>query len=489
MRKREILVLSLVLLVLGCVAPDAHSQSSLLEKCDLPHVLIIGDSISMGYAPFVTKELKGVAHVTRHKGNAGPTIRGLEKIEDWLGETRWSVIHFNWGLWDMYGWEYADDDRSPDAYRKRLEKLVARLEKTGAVLIWGTTTPACPAAESTMRKRFDTELVITPEVEKRYLDTALEVMKDHRIKVNNLHALMKPELSRYALGPDDVHYTKEGYEVLGRKVAEAIRDTLSARDGLILDLDADLGVEVEEGDRVVKWVNQEKGFAARDFVKRDEGRKVPGSGRPTLKTDVKEIGGRNTVVFKRQELVNHDEDAFDHLITGGGHTWFAVMSVYEQVAKLKDVNSIFGNLKNGGYFEGIWGNLTDDNRLWIGGRNGLSFGRWDDNNPMVLVDEPLERGRYYVIAGRMGAGTDVVKIEAFVNDPRPVAIKSFPVNRKADSSKMVIGQERDAIQHPGHEAFDGELARLLIYDRALSDEELKRRLDHLKSAYLIDERK
>ena len=56
-----------------------------------------------------------------------------------------------------------------------------------------------------------------------------------------------------------------------------------AAKGLILDLDADKGVEVEDGDRVVKWTNQVTSFSAKDFLKRDQGRKEPGSGRPTLR--------------------------------------------------------------------------------------------------------------------------------------------------------------------------------------------------------------
>lgn len=53
-----------------------------------------------------------------------------------------------------------------------------------------------------------------------------------------------------------------------------------ATKGLILDLDADKGIEVEDGDRVVKWTNQVAAFPASDFVKQDKGRKEPGSGRP-----------------------------------------------------------------------------------------------------------------------------------------------------------------------------------------------------------------
>jgi hypothetical protein len=258
-----------------------------------------------------------------------------------------------------------------------------------------------------------------------------------------------------------------------------------ATKGLILDLDADKGVEVEDGDRVIKWTNQVASFAAKDFVKQDAGRKEPGSGRPTLKKSVEAIAGHDTLVFKRQELVNHDEDAFDHLLTGNGYTWIAVISVYKQVVQLKDVNSFFGNLKNSGLYEGIWGNVTDDNRVWIGSRNGVTFGRWDANNPMVLAPKPLEEGRYYVVAGRMGAGTGEVQIDVFINGSEAAASKPFPVNPKANSSKMAIGQERDATNHPGKESFDGELARFLIYERPLTDAELRQAMDSLKKIYAI----
>jgi hypothetical protein len=257
-------------------------------------------------------------------------------------------------------------------------------------------------------------------------------------------------------------------------------------DGLILDLDANQDVDVQDVDRVVKWTNQVAKFTAQEFVQRDEGRRQPGAGRPTLKKSVAAIGGRNTLVFRGQELINHNEDAFDQLLTGNGYTWFAVISCYEQTVGLKDVNSFFGNLKNGGNYEGIWGSFTDDNRLWIGARNGFTFGRWDKNNPMVLVPQPLEANRFYVLAGRMGAGTNEVRIEAFVHNETPAASEQFPVNPKADSSKLAIGQERDATNHPGQEAFDGELARFLVYERPLADDELRQTMAQLKRVYKLE---
>jgi hypothetical protein len=254
------------------------------------------------------------------------------------------------------------------------------------------------------------------------------------------------------------------------------------REGLILDLDADRGVKVVDG-RVASWTNQVD-WKVKTFVATRDANHEKGTGRPTLKENVATIRGHNTVVFGRHELINRNEDAFDHLITGSGYTWFAVMSVYPQVSGLKDVNSFFGNLKNGGKYEGFWAGLKDDNTLWMGSRNGITFGRWDENNPQVPGPK-LQENRYYIVAGRMGAGTGNVTIELFVNENKPVASKPFPVNPQADSSKMAIGQERDATNHPGHESFDGELARFLMWDRPLNKQEFDKTLSWLRETYGI----
>jgi hypothetical protein len=256
-------------------------------------------------------------------------------------------------------------------------------------------------------------------------------------------------------------------------------------EGLILDLDAAKGLSLEEGDKVAAWRNQVAASPVRDFVKRDEGRKEPGSGRPMWRKEVNELKGRPSLVFLQQELVCLDEDSFDSLSTGKGHTWIGVIAVREQRVGVKDVNSFFGNLRNGEKYEGIWGCLNDDNTLWWGARNGLTFGRFDANNPQA-VGPKLEIGKFHLVAGRMGAGGGTVKLELFVNDTKPVATVDFPVNPKAKPSRMAIGQERDAIQHPGHESFDGEIARFLIWERPLTDAELAASMELLRGTYLAE---
>jgi hypothetical protein len=252
--------------------------------------------------------------------------------------------------------------------------------------------------------------------------------------------------------------------------------------GLIVDLNAAKGLVIEDGDRVAKWTSEVAGAPAREFVKRDQGRKEPGSGRPTLRKDVKELNGKPALLFLQQELTCMEEDTFDNLTTGGGHTWFVVLAIHEQRVGLKDVNSFFGNLRNSDNYEGVWGCFNDDNTLWIGVRNSVTFGRFDTNNPQ-LIGPKLIPGKFHVIAGRLGAGTGTVKIELFVDGLRAVASADFPVSATANPSRLSIGQERDAIQHPGVESFDGEIARFQMFDRPLSDAELAANLASLRQLY------
>ena len=170
-------------------------------------------------------------------------------------------------------------------------------------------------------------------------------------------------------------------------------------------------------------------------------------------------------------------------MTGSGYTWVAVLAAAKQRPS-EDLNCFFGNLKNGGVYEGVWGGLNDDNTLWCGSRNGRTFDRGNKDNPKV-VGPKLEEDRFYVIAGRMGAGTGDVVVELFVNEAKPVASKPFPVNPKANSSKMAIGQERDATNHPGRESFIGEIARIMFWERPLTDAELAEKLAALREEYGI----
>jgi len=259
-------------------------------------------------------------------------------------------------------------------------------------------------------------------------------------------------------------------------IANAQRTNTIVKSGLIVDLDADKDV-VQDNGQIVSWKNQVNWKASLFKATRVDGH-------PTLRPHVASINNHASIIFKKQELLNDDEDAFDPLITGSGYTWFAVVTPGHQITMEEDICSFFGNLKNGPFYEGFWAGFTDDNVIWAGSRNGRTQETGNPDNPKVLGPR-LEEGVFYVAAGRLAAGTGDVKLELFVKDPTPVAAGIYPVNPAANSSKMAIGQERDATNHPGRESYIGEMARIMFWERPLTDTEMAATMNALKAYYGI----
>jgi lysophospholipase L1-like esterase len=185
------------------IAGKSNAWDFVKDDPKLPRVLLIGDSVSRGYTQPTRKALAGKANVHRAPANCGPTASGLKNLGIWLGDAKWDVIHFNFGIHDR---------ATPAAdYVKRLEEIVVRLEKTGAKLVWASTTPIPdnPAQKQTAAS----------VVEKNAL--AAEVMKKHGIPTDDLFAAMTPRLAEFQ-PPLDVHFTGAGYDFLGATVGEAI---------------------------------------------------------------------------------------------------------------------------------------------------------------------------------------------------------------------------------------------------------------------------
>jgi lysophospholipase L1-like esterase len=183
----------------------------------LPRVLLIGDSISIGYTVAAREALAGKANVHRAPTNCGPTIRGLEQLDVWLGDGRWDVIHFNWGLHDLKRIE-GKHQVPIGEYEKNLRELVRRLKKTGAVLIWCSTTPV-PEGCTPPRTNEDTVA---------YNAVAKKIMDENGIAIDDLYAFALPRLKEIQQ-PANVHFTPEGSAVLARQVAAAIAKALDTR--------------------------------------------------------------------------------------------------------------------------------------------------------------------------------------------------------------------------------------------------------------------
>ena len=187
------------------------------DVAGLPRVLLIGDSISMGYTLPVRKLLEGKANVHRIPTNGGPTKNGVANIAKWLGTGKWDVIHFNWGIHDL---KYMPDGKrqvEPAAYEANLRSLVATMKATGAKLIWATTTPI-PEGELNPPRKFGQV--------KEYNGIAAKVMAENGVAIDDLNAHITPKLATLQ-NPKDVHYTAAGSDYLAQQVAAKITKALA----------------------------------------------------------------------------------------------------------------------------------------------------------------------------------------------------------------------------------------------------------------------
>lgn len=200
------------------------------DRPGLPRVLLIGDSISIGYTLPTRKLLEGQVNLHRIATNGGPTSKGLQHLKRWLGEQKWDVIHFNWGLHDLC-YRHPNSNvqgrrdkvkgtvtHSVDEYTRNLEQLVAALKKTKATLIFATTTPV-PEGEAGRKLGDDL----------RYNKAARAVMARHGVEINDLHQVMKGKMGKFGVRPGDVHFKPAGSQLLAEAVATAIRKALGEK--------------------------------------------------------------------------------------------------------------------------------------------------------------------------------------------------------------------------------------------------------------------
>jgi len=167
---------------------------------------------------------------------------GLAGLPKWLKPERghWDVIHFNWGLWDLcYRHPESKNQGRRDKVRgivthniedyvANLDKLVTELEKTGATLVFATTTPV-PEGEAGRKLGDDV----------KYNKAAVDLMQKRGVAVNDLHSLMAKQMALYQTKPGDVHFKPEGSKLLAKQVAahveKAFGEWTTVFDGTDLD--------------------------------------------------------------------------------------------------------------------------------------------------------------------------------------------------------------------------------------------------------------
>ncbi len=185
------------------------------------NVLLIGDSIRMFYREEVQKQLGEEYTVYAPEENCRFSSYVLNSLRRWLPQFPTpDIIHFNAGLWDtaiLYPEDGCFTDK--DSYVKQMVRVLRELKKTGAKVIFSTSTPVSDAKVSfpgPMPPAHRNEDIMA------YNAAVLEAYQDEDIIINDLFSLMYPEREAY-LSDDMIHPNEAGVCLLGTAVADAIR--------------------------------------------------------------------------------------------------------------------------------------------------------------------------------------------------------------------------------------------------------------------------
>jgi hypothetical protein len=209
-----------VLLIPCAIGPAGHGQAVRekiewcdiwvpeADSCNLPRILLIGDSITRAYYPLVDQKLKGKACVARlatSKSVGDPVL--IEEVALVLAQYKFDIVHFNNGL---HGWGFSEED-----YREHFPRLLDAIRKHApdARLIWAATTPVRKAHQ------LDEPDARTDRVKARNA-IARELVSREGIFINDLFSLAQNHPEHYS--PDGVHFSASGIEAQADQVARSL---------------------------------------------------------------------------------------------------------------------------------------------------------------------------------------------------------------------------------------------------------------------------
>lgn len=190
---------------------------------DRPSVILIGDSICMGYRPLVKQRLSKKMDILGIEGNGGDSSNVLKNMDKWMINRDAAFIHFNCGLHDLKFERNEKTYQQPlEVYEANMKKIVAKLQKEAtARIVWATSTPVVAERHNTV-KEFDRYL---RDVQ-AYNSVATAIMEEAGIPVDDLYAAIQSDDVAACLGNDGVHMTERGNKVLTDAVCEYLLNEL-----------------------------------------------------------------------------------------------------------------------------------------------------------------------------------------------------------------------------------------------------------------------
>ncbi|MBQ7976828.1 MAG: SGNH/GDSL hydrolase family protein [Clostridia bacterium] len=186
-------------------------------------ILLIGDSIRLGYDTYTKMAFENSAQVYFPKDNCRFTGYIIRHLYDWKNELNLGdeidLVHWNAGLWDDLVMLDGKKHTSLEVYKENVDRIcnIIKILFPNAKMIFATSTPVQEEL-FTVCKRYnkDTEA---------YNAAAIEIVKKHGGEINDLYTLMNNAPVEYH--SDLTHYyTKEGTKLITNQVINCIEKAL-----------------------------------------------------------------------------------------------------------------------------------------------------------------------------------------------------------------------------------------------------------------------
>ena len=209
----------------------------------MKNLLLIGDSIRMGYDKAVQKTLEGKANVYFPAENcrfASYVLRYLHEYKALMNNEKVDVIHWNAGLWDCLRL-FEEEPHTPiEVYAYYIDRICLRIKKIfpDAKVIFATSTAVLSEKMSKDFKRYNEEI-------EAYNQAAVEVVKKHGFAINDLYAI-STSLTEDAHSDPVHYYTASGTKAFTNHVLSCVVPALEIKEEITykeaLYTDAPIGI-------------------------------------------------------------------------------------------------------------------------------------------------------------------------------------------------------------------------------------------------------
>ncbi len=193
----------------------------------MKNILLLGDSIRLGYMPKTAELFEGKANVYGPSDNSRSSSYTLMSIDRWLSELpKPDIVMFNNGIWDITRFNAVENRplTSLENYLDNMLRICRILKRTGATVIFATTTPLHPIKQTKNKTNDD---ILT------YNKAAVEMLEKEGVIINDLNTPVWANYDRY-ICDDGCHLSEDGIELCAKQNYDLMLPLVERKEVLLL---------------------------------------------------------------------------------------------------------------------------------------------------------------------------------------------------------------------------------------------------------------